>query len=688
MTTVLRLAVTELRRLTAGRLARAALLALVLVPTIYSGLYLWANKDPYGALDRVPAAVVVEDTGTTLADGAKLTAGQDVGDQLVASKSFDWHRVGRAQALAGVDDGTYDFALLVPAGFSTDLASSAGSDPRQGRLELVTNDANNYLARSIAGQLAQQVTKTVAEKVTSQAARGLLVGFSTIHDQVAQAADGATKLQQGAASASSGAQQLASGAGTLVAGEQQLVSGTTALASGADRLSSGAQQANAGAGTLASGLATLDSATSGLPAQTARLASGAQQVAAGNAQVASVGAQVVVASQQATTALTTDRAALDTRLTAAGLTAEQVAAVNDELDKVAAPVSAADGKVQQANGRLQQLSAGAAQVAQGAQQLASSAGPLQSGIHQAATGAATLRAGTTQLAAGASDAAAGAHRLVTGQQDALTGAQKLQAGAQQLATGTQQLQHGAAQLADGLAKGTSSIPDLSPQARTAAAETIGSPVAVDQVGEAKAATYGAGLAPFFLSLALWIGAYTLFLVVKPLSSRAVAARVRSPEVAIAGWLAPSLAAAVQAVVALAVVGLVLRIDVAHPAGALGLMVLASLTFVAILQALKARLGAVGTFLGLVLMVVQLVSAGGTFPWQTLPAPLRAVHEVMPMTYAIDGLRRLMYGADLAHLTLDVTVLLVWLVAALTWSSWAARRSAVWTPARLKPELSL
>ena len=44
--TALRLALTELRRVTAGRLPRAALAALVLVPTLYGGLYLYANKDP------------------------------------------------------------------------------------------------------------------------------------------------------------------------------------------------------------------------------------------------------------------------------------------------------------------------------------------------------------------------------------------------------------------------------------------------------------------------------------------------------------------------------------------------------------------------------------------------------------------------------------------------------------------
>ena len=98
------------------------------------------------------------------------------------------------------------------------------------------------------------------------------------------------------------------------------------------------------------------------------------------------------------------------------------------------------------------------------------------------------------------------------------------------------------------------------------------------------------------------------------------------------------------------------IHVEHAVGVLALMLFTSVAFVAILHALVSRLGAVGKFLGLVFMVVQLVSAGGTFPWQTLPAPLSVLHHVVPMGYAVDGIRRLMYGGLVAPVAGDVVVL--------------------------------
>ena len=220
------------------------------------------------------------------------------------------------------------------------------------------------------------------------------------------------------------------------------------------------------------------------------------------------------------------------------------------------------------------------------------------------------------------------------------------------------------------------------------AATIGDPVDVSSASMASAGTYGAGLAPLFLSLALWIGAYTVFLLVRPFSTRALATSQRSLRTALGGWLAPVAVGIVQTVALYLVVSLALDIRVAQPLLALLFLGLVSMTFVAILHALRARLGAVGTFLGLVFMVVQLVSAGGTFPWQTLPGPLQAIHHVVPMTYAVDGLRRLMYGADLGPVVGDLGVLAAYLVGGLAVSTVAARRSRVWTPSRIKPELSL
>ncbi|BFO20761.1 hypothetical protein SHKM778_71490 [Streptomyces sp. KM77-8] len=57
------LAALELRRFGRGKLPRAALVALLVLPLLYGALYLWSFWDPYGRLDRIPVALVNDDQG-------------------------------------------------------------------------------------------------------------------------------------------------------------------------------------------------------------------------------------------------------------------------------------------------------------------------------------------------------------------------------------------------------------------------------------------------------------------------------------------------------------------------------------------------------------------------------------------------------------------------------------------------
>ena len=644
MTTV-RVALTELRRLTDSTFARVALAAMVLVPSLYAGLYLYAHKDPYAHLAGLPAAVVVEDRGTTLADGQRLQVGDEVASTLVEAHDLDWHEVDAATASDGLREGDYAFVLVVPETFSADLASSADFTPRRAMLEIDTNDATNYLAGTIADRVVEQVQDSVAEQVSRTAASQLLGGLSSIHAQLGEAATGAGQLATGTRDAHAGSTRLAAGSARLAAGQQDLAAGTAQLSSGADE--------------LRSGLATLDSRTDALPAQTAKLATGARQVADGNAKVAAAGARAAAAGTQLAGDLDAFDTALPARLTAAGLSDEQVSAVLAETARLRAPISQANGTLQSTSKDLDRLSAGAGQVAAGAEQLATASVGLESAIDRAAAGSARL--------------ATGADRLDAGQQKALAGADQLSAGASALDSGLAKLDTGATKLGTSLADGATKVPNPTADQRKAVAQTIGAPVGIGSESLARAGSYGAGLAPFFLALALWIGGFTLFTRARPLVEEAITSRWAVLPVALGGWLAPVVIGFAQAVLTWTVVRFAVGIDMAHPWQMLGFMLLVSMTFMAIIHGLMARLGDSGQFLALVLMVVQLVSAGGTFPWQTLPGPLQALHHVLPMSYAVDGLRALAYGGPGLHLGLDVAVLLAWGAGALVLSTAAAHR---------------
>ncbi|MBD3751332.1 MAG: YhgE/Pip domain-containing protein, partial [Micrococcales bacterium] len=222
----------ELRRLTATRMSVLALVALMLVPVLYGGVYLWANQDPYGRLSEVPVALVNLDTGAEN-DGASVNYGDEVADNLLRDGSFDWQSLEAGAAEKALTDGSVDFIVTIPADFSRALVSTSGSDPHQARLELETNDANNYLASTIGDQAIEKIRASVAQLVGQEAASRLLSGIADIRSNLQDAVTGATQLTDGTAQASDGSARLADGAAQLSSGVTQLADAAPSLADGA-----------------------------------------------------------------------------------------------------------------------------------------------------------------------------------------------------------------------------------------------------------------------------------------------------------------------------------------------------------------------------------------------------------------------------------------------------------------------
>jgi putative membrane protein len=118
------------------------------------------------------------------------------------------------------------------------------------------------------------------------------------------------------------------------------------------------------------------------------------------------------------------------------------------------------------------------------------------------------------------------------------------------------------------------------------------------------------------------------------------------------------------------------------------MLAAAMAFSAIIQGVVALLGSPGKLVVLILLVLQLVSSGGTFPWQTTPQPLHVVHEVLPMGYVVTGMRHLVYGADLSMIVPTVLGLLGYTLLGAVLSTLAVRKNKYWTLKTLKPEIAV
>ena len=127
----------ELARFRRNRLSRAAVVAVTVVPLFYGVLYVWANWNPTGNLNRVQAAVVNLDQPVTTrtSDGKAQTVplGRSLAGELTRNDSkqnFDWELTDAAEAQTGLMDGDYAAVVTIPKNFSAAATSTSGRPVR------------------------------------------------------------------------------------------------------------------------------------------------------------------------------------------------------------------------------------------------------------------------------------------------------------------------------------------------------------------------------------------------------------------------------------------------------------------------------------------------------------------------------------------------------------------------------
>lgn len=626
---------SEIKRFGRSRLTRVAIVVLMLLPLVYGALYLWAFWDPFGHTNKMPVALVNSDRGAVVS-GQQFNAGAEIAKSLTADGGLDWHVVDLPEARNGVDHGKYYFMVELPPDFSAAIASPVTGQPKKANLIAVYNDANNYISTSIGRTAIGQVLNAVSSRISGQAVNQMLSVVVSSGSGIKQAADGAARLDDGA--------------GQLVAGLDTARSGSATLAAGAKQLSDGINQAT-------DPLLAVTKAVSQIGGSTQQLQQGATALQQANDQIGAIAAAQDAAANSLSSVIDQLSARQDPL-------ANNLRGIQDQLR----------GHQLTPQIRQQLTDAQNAAIAM-TSGLRNPGSPLGSALDQVGSKGQDLTNKLTQLRDGA-------QQVATGNAELAGGIAKLDDGARQLKTGS-------AELATKLAEGARQVPNWTTQQKEAVADTIGGPVQLEASHENAAPNFGTGMAPFFLTLALFFGALVLWMVLRPLQTRAIAAEVLALRVVLASYLPAAAIAVFQAVILYCVVRFALGMHAVHPVAMLGFMMLISGAFVAATQAINAVVGpAVGRVLIMALLMLQLVSAGGMYPVETTSRPFQVLHRFDPMTYGVNGLRQLILGGIDARLWQAIIVLVGITAAALAISCLSARRDRLWNLSRLIPAIKM
>lgn len=671
---------TNFRKFFHGTLPPLALIAIALLPLLFGGLFVWSYFDPIGNFNKVPVALVNSDEGDV---------GQQVVDELVAESPMDFHVLSAEEAREGVADGTYYLAMELPTDFSEAATSVQSDNPRQAKINVTLNETNGFIPTMLGNTATTQVAEAVSNTIGAEVVNQLLVGFNTIGDGMDQAKDGAGQLDDGANSAKDGAGQLDDGAGRLNDGltefnekAQQLPGAASELDNGVSQLQDGAKLLNENLGTAADGAQQLSDGLGKLKTATDALGSGAEQVAGGVDKIADLAGTLNAAKEayeDIDSSLAQVIADLDrSPIPGSELIAEQARAARAQLNSGTLGAAADSDLVSQ----LTLLQDGAHQVAD---QLRDPESEYLSGVGTAVGAAETLAKGLAALEEGSGTLLAGVTKLKDGTSAFVVAANtaadattKLAEGSDQLVVGMGELSDGLVQLSDGtgelslkLSEGAEKAPRWEGERLDMAVDSASNPVVVNQVGD-ELTFFGRGLSPFFLSLSLWFGGLITFMVLPPLSRRAIDSGALPTRVAL-NTLVPAYLIGLAQVTALWVVQVfVLDVQPKHPGWLFGVLMFASWSFITTIFALNALFGAsVGRLITMALMSLQLVASNGLYPPEVQPEFIQWVHKLDPMTYVVDLTRFAIFGTSASDPRMQrATVVLValaigsWLVSCL------------------------
>ncbi len=315
---------------------------------------------------------------------------------------------------------------------------------------------------------------------------------------------------------------------------------------------------------------------------------------------------------------------------------------------------------------VSQFSAATAQLNTGGQTLVSNNAQLTAGAAKLATGANQLNQNSAKLLDGSGQLADGAGQISNGSSQLATGATTL-------TTGIGTLQNGARTLATGLGEAKTKLAEN--QTSQTNAEKIASPLKITHSDKDNSPKNGVGMAPYMMSVALFVGAVATNMIIAGTLSGEKAKNRRDyllARLAVNGVIAVGEGVLVYLAVHM------LGLSANHELAMFGFTILVAFTFMFIVTFFNTWLGKPGAFLMLILLLLQLAASAGTYPLALTGVFFQKINPWMPMTYAVSGFRQVISLAG--HIGQDVGILLVLSIVSLVLLAFVGNKKAAGTKA--------
>ena len=693
MRTIWRIFTRDFRRILRNPVAVVVTLGVAVIPSLYAWFNILANWDPYSATGNLKVAVANEDKGTDSDLTGKLSAGEQVVEQLKKNDQLGWTFVDAEDALQGVQSGEYYAAIVLPSDFSANLVNSVTGSGERPKIKYYVNEKKNAIAPKItdtgATTIDSQINSTFVATVSDAVVEALTKSGKIVQDKTQQSkTDIVTNLNDVIGKIDKVRGSISDIQGTLRTTDRTIADAKRTLAALRKQVDAAAKASKRSAKLLAQAQSATqqftETATSSLDAASVKLSN--------------IGVRVNTSSGLVVDKLSAAQNSVNSVIDAYQRPIDQAAALVDDLktamneagisrddpigQAIWAQIDQIDAKVSEQQKQVEDFRKGSNTFIDSGKDAVTNLSDAvtdgtDSGLSTIGSARATLTgtvlpglngslnsfammsgtmSGTLESLSGTIDQS---DSLLTQLSDTIDQAKTTLSGTDRsLQSLTGQLDTVRTDVAslDSSAQ-FGKVLDALDKNRSSIGQFMSSPVALTTKVVYPIANYGSAVTPFYSNLALWVGGFVLIAIYKLEVDREGIRRMSVTQAYLGRWLLFVLVGFMQAVIAM-VGDLVLGIQCEHPLLLVLAGVFCSFVYVNIIYALAVAFRHIGKAVAVILVIMQIPGASGLYPIEMMPDFFRNLYPWLPFTYGINAMRGAIagvygndYWVDMGHLAL-------------------------------------
>lgn len=689
----------DVRRISHNVIALIVILGLTIVPCLYAWFNIAACWDPYGNTGKIKIAVASVDEGY---EGDLISLNINIGDTVLSSlrenTQMDWIFTSKKKALNGVESGKYYAAIVIPETFSNDMMSVFSEDIQSPEITYYYNAKENAIAPKVTDKGASAVQtqvnevfiktiastvldalQTVSNTADESGADAIVSNLTTNLDRINNSLTTVTGTLQSYARMTEAAQMMLDTTSTFLKQSQE-TSGNS-LNSLKDTQRSFNTIQDAISGTTDSINDALTSSTDFYTQISKTLDSTLQSQEKDNAAMANTLNTLAKEVDTLTQPYITLRdlcveignqypAISDTTGTLVGKLNESIASQNalrDKLNSAADALRSSSTDAASAKTEIDQLIQSSSQDLKNVQSDYESS--VKDQLNQLLNSMKSTDSTVSSLLSQIDQSASGVYTLSGSASSDLS----------QIKTALENsctlLQKSSDKISDTLQKldeiqasgDYSQMQDLLSGNHESISSFLASPVELNTTKLYPVENYGSSMAPFYSTLAMWVGGTILVAMLKVSiseSSLKGMKKVRDYQVYFGRYIVFLLIGLAQSTLIGLGDLLYLRIQCEAPFLFMLACWITSLVYVNVIYTLTVSFGDVGKAIAVILMVIQVAGSGGTFPIEVAPEIFQSVYPLMPFAHSMAALRETIGGLYGSTYWTELGYLCIFLIASL------------------------